>query len=1091
MAFSDSEFAAPDFLRLKEAGGNSALRPQGPQARRGMKMKRKLLATVNRRLLRVPASALLLAPLLMIDRAEAACTPVAPVNNATIVCSGNVNTQQGGVTGYGTINDNNNTYHVDTGANVQGDYFGIETGSGGVVTNLGTINGASAAGLRARDVTVSNASGATISGFNGITASTLNLDNAGTITGIGVNSIGISATTLNVTANTGTITGVRFGASTTGDATVANGGIITATGANGAALAASGNASIDNRGTISALGAGGIAVNVLGTVTITTNIAGIEGDAIGVSSGTNATINNSTGQILAHAANGVALRANNTATVINGGDIRALGADSFGIEAGTVVVSANSGHISGGRSGIFANTATITNGAGTISALDAGGSAISAVTATVSNAGSITALATGGIGIHASSVNVTSNTGLIAGEKNAILSVSGAVTVSNNAGGTIQSTNVTSTAISAVTDANVANAGTIQGGTTTGTAIRAGNNANISNASGGLISAGHFGISAHDVTINNAGIVESTGVGAAVDGMTVNVTNSGTLRAVNGNVVQAITAVVLNNSGTISGTAGAKGVISSGQADVVNSGSITARNGIAAGGALNLMNMAGGTIAGTFEGVFSQGVAAIVNAGTITGGPVAIATNTTMSLTNTGSISGTIGIQSSGAANIANAGTITGTGGTAIKLTNAADTLTLLPGSKINGVVDFGFGNDVVNVNVVPTSSRVSSLTTIALPTFVNFNGTINTSISGGSFNGPSVLSGATLATLDPTALAQTDRTLMDFTGGASSLVQGRLNGGAGPGGSNMMAMAYAPETAQAGPFTKAPRSLWTDPAPITVWVNSFGGQRIQDETAATLRATSTAWGGAIGIDRKVQPNWLVGAFLGGGQGGLSVDLNSQSVDTNYVFAGVYSRFEWASQFFDFTFQGGNADNKSRRLVLNNAAAGGMETATANYSGWYVSPEVAYGYKLAVGNGYLLTPTARLRYVAGRFDGYSETGSAQGLSVGGRTLQDFEERGEVDLSRVTSLAGGELKANVHGGVIALQRVGDSNINAVLIGQNLSFVTPGSRSTVGAVAGVGFDYRTSGNVSVFGAVEGMLMSDQSRTGTAKGGIRVAF
>jgi len=1074
-------------------------------------MKRRLLATVSRRLLQVPTSAILLAPLLVIDRAEAACTPVAPVNNASIVCSGNVDTQQGGVTGYGTSNDNNNSYQINAGAAVHGSFFGIVTGFGGVLSNLGTIDGPNAAGLRAGDVTVSNAIGATISGFNGITASALKLDNAGTIasglggrgidattvtvsnsgtiSGIGANSIGISATTLTLTANTGTISGVRFGVSATADATVANTGFITATGANGTAIAASGNASIDNRGTISALGTGGIAVNVLGSVAITTNISGIEGAAIGVSAGAGASINNVGGEIFASAANGVAVRVIGTATIVDAGDIHALAAGGVGIEADTVIVSKTSDRIVGGRAGIVATTATITNDVGVISALDAGGFAIDAVTATVSNAASITALATGGVGIHAGTVNVAANTGLIAGESSAIMSVSGAVTVNNNTGGTIQSANVNSTAISALTDANIANAGTIKGGTTGGTAVRAGNSVTVSNASGGLISAGQFGVSAPSATVNNAGIVESTAAGAAVDAVTANVVNSGTLRAVGENVVQAVTAVTLQNSGTISGTAGANGVFSGGRADIVNSGSITAKNGILTGGALNLSNLAGGTIAGTIEGVFAQGAAAIVNAGTITGGPFAIATNVTSSVTNTGTISGNVAIKSSGGATtIVNAGTITGTGGTAIKLTNAADTLTLLPGSKINGVVDFGFGNDVVNVSLVAPSSRVSSLTTVALPTFVNFNGTINATTSG--FDGPSVVSGTTLATLDPTALAQTDRTLMDFTGGVSSLVQGRLSG-TGSGANNMMAMAYAPEAAQAGPFTKAPKSLWTDPAPITVWANSFGGQRIQDETASTLRATSTAWGGAIGIDRKMQPNWLVGAFLGGGQGGLSVDLNSQTVDTNYVFAGAYSRFEWAAQFLDFTIQGGNADNKSRRLVLNNAVVGGMETASASYSGWYISPELAYGYRLDIGSGYLLTPTAKLRYVAGRFDGYGETGSAQGLSVGSRTLQDLEERGEVDLSRLTHFDSGELRANVHGGVIALQRVGDTGINTVLLGQNLSFVTPGSRSTVGAVAGFGLDYRTTRNVSVFGAVEGMVMSDQSRTGTAKGGLRVAF
>ncbi|MDP1882999.1 MAG: hypothetical protein Q8K88_08985, partial [Bradyrhizobium sp.] len=244
------------------------------------------------------------------------------------------------------------------------------------------------------------------------------------------------------------------------------------------------------------------------------------------------------------------------------------------------------------------------------------------------------------------------------------------------------------------TSGTVNNSGTIVG--TDALGIRG--SARINNI--GTITGQDFGINSLSIdTIDNAGFILGGQTAIFFGNGTANIRNSGTIAA--GPLGFGIAGVTLNleNSGTISTTAG--GAVRATNAKIDNSGVISADLGngvgISVSAATTVNNTRSGIIVGGAVGIFA-GNAQINNAGTI---------------------SGRIGIEANFAGfgtAITNSGTIIGTGGTAVRLTGAADTLTLLTGSRVVGTVDMGGGNDTVNILVTGSNTRVSSSFSVAVP---------------------------------------------------------------------------------------------------------------------------------------------------------------------------------------------------------------------------------------------------------------------------------------------------------------------------------------------------------------------------------------
>lgn len=769
-------------------------------------------------------------------------------------------------------------------------------------------------------------------------------------------------------------------------------------------------------------------------------------------------------------------------------------------------VTVESGATISGVPGVLFNTGSLTNrglvdgGAGQAALFNVG---------TVVNDGTLT----GGIGIDALTVTVT-NRGNITPTGIGIANGGGQLTLDNS--GTISASFAIFTGV-----ADILNSGLIRGTTASGidastkltlsnrgtisaqTAAIIAPTAIIANA-GSISSATAAAIDATTLTLDNSGTV--SGATAGVRGGTAGITNSASILASGGTAIDLTGSLTLTNSGLVRGSFNG---INATSATIVNSGAIvgsTSRS-INLTGAGDITNS--GSISGAFYGIVSFSTVRLVNSGTVFGQNAALSVNgatidnsgmirsdaiaidaANAAITNSGTISGgaiaittgnltlvntgTVSVTNPGAsaiyaaqASITNAGLIAGAnvGSLAISLGAAADTLTSLPGSRIVGQIDLGGGADTVNFRGG------------------NFNFTFN-SLAGVTITSttPYVVRGSQVVTFDTTPFATIDRNLLSFSAAVTSALP------MADQSSRTARDAFAAVTTAQGATAAYAGG-------VSVWARGFAGERDQSATGNLLHTVSRFQGGFIGGDWQAGPSFRLGAFAGGGAMQSTEDFNLNGVSSEVVFGGAFARGTFGDTFLDMMLQLGHLSAHSSRLVSNNLAPTGFETALGDYSGFYAVPELALGRHVELGEVggavWRLTPVGRIRYLAGNVGGYSETGASAGLTVGGRTLQELEERAELKLSgtfRSANLA--LITGHVRVGLLGSQRLGDGTVGATLLGQAIPFAIPGVNDIWGYLGGGGLEV-SRGGASFFVSGDYLKTSDSSVVYGGRGGLRISF
>ncbi|MGJ8531920.1 MAG: autotransporter domain-containing protein [Alphaproteobacteria bacterium] len=502
-----------------------------------------------------------------------------------------------------------------------------------------------------------------------------------------------------------------------------------------------------------------------------------------------------------------------------------------------------------------------------------------------------------------------------------------------------------------------------------------------------------------------------------VDG-TVRTQGAGNLSAIRSSGANA--RITINGSvvqGTLSGQAVE---IRGANTTVVNNGSITSNGsqGVSVASAASgstLINT--GTIMAKDTG--SQGVdfdslGTLINSGLImsnSSGFEAVDLGTGGVLENTGTILatglGAEGLSLGDGVIVINSGRLISHRGPAIELSNnsdANDTFNLLAPGFIGGNIDFGSRDEA------GTETAINIMTGQSHSIFWTLEGD-TTDWTGGapdiSGSVPWFYNAATqsVATFDPTLLASESDALGGLTSMLSHVGLGALEGfepGPGPD-TGFSALGYMPVAD--GEADTATQRVGR------AWATALGGQMDHDGGGMTLDSTIGHFGFAAGYTWQQAPDLIVNAMAGYVAGNNEADANwapSFDHDTHTLFAGLHGEHQLNRAAVQFGLTAGHSWVDHNRFVNDNLAPLGESWVSADYGGFFVSPELGLSTDILLQNGMTLTPNAGLRYAAQWLGGYAETGAvspAANATVEDRFVGTVEARAGLDVTRSFDIRG--------------------------------------------------------------------------------------